>query len=118
MIAPARVAAYDVLSAVSAGFADLPDALAATRTTLRDARDQALAAADRLGIQVGNRSGPGWRGGRGAGRWVVGGRGHSVLASHQTSLAAALPCGRRSKGDEEYAYVTVGYATVGCARVK
>ena len=51
MIAPARVAAYDVLSAVSAGLADLPDALAATRATLRDPRDQALAADIAIGVQ-------------------------------------------------------------------
>jgi 16S rRNA (cytosine967-C5)-methyltransferase len=50
MIAPARVAAYDVLSAVGAGLADLPDALAATRATLGDARDQALAADIAIGV--------------------------------------------------------------------
>jgi 16S rRNA (cytosine967-C5)-methyltransferase len=51
VIAPARVAAYDVLSTVSAGLANLPDALAASRGTLRDARDQALAADIAIGVQ-------------------------------------------------------------------
>lgn len=43
MIAPARVAAYDVLRGVSEGRADLPAALAAVRGGLRDERDGALA---------------------------------------------------------------------------
>lgn len=43
MIAPARVAAYDVLRRVSDGRADLPTAMAAARATLRDPRDAALA---------------------------------------------------------------------------
>ncbi len=43
MIAPARVAAYDVLRRVSEGRADLPTAMAAARATLRDPRDAALA---------------------------------------------------------------------------
>lgn len=43
MIAPARVAAYDVLRAVGSGRADLPGALARVRTTLADERDRALA---------------------------------------------------------------------------
>jgi 16S rRNA (cytosine967-C5)-methyltransferase len=43
VIAPARVAAYDVLLAVAAGRADLPDALARARTKLPDERDRALA---------------------------------------------------------------------------
>lgn len=43
MIAPARIAAYDVLSAVSAGRADLPTAIAYTRAALHDDRDRALA---------------------------------------------------------------------------
>ena len=51
MIAPARVAAYEILSAVEAGRADLSDALAATRTTLRDDRDKALAAEIAIGVQ-------------------------------------------------------------------
>jgi 16S rRNA (cytosine967-C5)-methyltransferase len=43
MIAPARVAAYDVLRAVSSGRLDLPDALARARARLPDERDRALA---------------------------------------------------------------------------
>jgi 16S rRNA (cytosine967-C5)-methyltransferase len=51
MIAPARVAAYEILSGVEAGRADLSDALAATRATLRDERDKALAAEIAIGVQ-------------------------------------------------------------------
>jgi 16S rRNA (cytosine967-C5)-methyltransferase len=43
MIAPARVAAYEVLRAVSSGTADLPHALARVRPRLPDERDRALA---------------------------------------------------------------------------
>jgi 16S rRNA (cytosine967-C5)-methyltransferase len=43
MIAPARVAAYEVLHAVNARRTDLPHALAAARTRLADERDRALA---------------------------------------------------------------------------
>jgi 16S rRNA (cytosine967-C5)-methyltransferase len=43
MIAPAREAAYEVLRAVSAGSADLPNALARARARLPDERDRALA---------------------------------------------------------------------------
>ncbi|MEO6213021.1 MAG: 16S rRNA (cytosine(967)-C(5))-methyltransferase RsmB [Vicinamibacterales bacterium] len=43
MIAPGRLAAYDVLRAVSTGRADLPTALARVRTRLPDERDRALA---------------------------------------------------------------------------
>ena len=43
MIAPARLAALDVLQAVSARRADLPAALARARADLRDERDRALA---------------------------------------------------------------------------
>jgi 16S rRNA (cytosine967-C5)-methyltransferase len=43
MIAPARVAAYQSLRAVSSGAADLPHALARARAGLRDERDRALA---------------------------------------------------------------------------
>jgi 16S rRNA (cytosine967-C5)-methyltransferase len=43
MIAPARLAAYEVLRAVNGGRADLPNALARARTTLADERDRALA---------------------------------------------------------------------------
>jgi 16S rRNA (cytosine967-C5)-methyltransferase len=51
MIAPARVAAYDILSAVGTGLTTLPDALATARTTLGDERDRALAADIALGVQ-------------------------------------------------------------------
>jgi 16S rRNA (cytosine967-C5)-methyltransferase len=51
MIAPARVAAYDILCAISAGSADLPTALAAARATLHDERDRALAAEIASGVQ-------------------------------------------------------------------
>ncbi len=44
MIAPARLAAYEILRAVNGGRADLPDALARARTRLTDERDRALAA--------------------------------------------------------------------------
>lgn len=43
MIAPARIAAYETILAVAAGRADLPSALARTRTSLPDERDRALA---------------------------------------------------------------------------
>jgi 16S rRNA (cytosine967-C5)-methyltransferase len=43
MIAPARLAAYDVLRAVGSGRSDLPTALARVRTRLADERDRALA---------------------------------------------------------------------------
>ena len=51
MIAPARVAAYDILLAVSAGRADLPDAIANVRASLGDDRDRALAAEIATGVQ-------------------------------------------------------------------
>ncbi len=44
MIAPARIAAFDILTAVSAGSVDLPTALAASRPSLPDDRDRALVA--------------------------------------------------------------------------
>lgn len=44
MTAPARGAAYDALQVIAANRADLPSALAATRTRLTDDRDRALAA--------------------------------------------------------------------------
>lgn len=43
MIAPARVAAYEILRRADRGRADLPAAIAAIRDTLRDDRDRALA---------------------------------------------------------------------------
>lgn len=43
MIAPARLAAYDVLRGVHGGRADLPAALAQVRSRLKDDRDRALA---------------------------------------------------------------------------
>ncbi len=43
MIAPARLAAYETLRAVSSARADLPNALARARTKLTDERDRALA---------------------------------------------------------------------------
>ncbi len=43
MIAPARLAAYETLRAVTGGRADLPTALARARATLTDERDRALA---------------------------------------------------------------------------
>lgn len=51
MIAPARVAAYDILSAVSAGRADLPSAIARARDSLGDDRDRALATEIATGVQ-------------------------------------------------------------------
>jgi 16S rRNA (cytosine967-C5)-methyltransferase len=42
-IAPARIAAYEVLRAVNRGAADLPHALAGARASLEDERDRALA---------------------------------------------------------------------------
>jgi 16S rRNA (cytosine967-C5)-methyltransferase len=51
MIGPARVAAYEILSAVSAGSADLPTAIAFARGGLRDDRDRALAAEIASGVQ-------------------------------------------------------------------
>jgi 16S rRNA (cytosine967-C5)-methyltransferase len=51
MIAPARVAAYDILCAVSSGNADLPTAIAIARGGLHDDRDRALAAEIAAGVQ-------------------------------------------------------------------
>src|SRR5215813_3555925 len=51
MIAPARLAAYETLTAVSAGRADLPTAIAFTRASLHDDRDRALAADIATGVQ-------------------------------------------------------------------
>ncbi len=51
MIAPARAAALDALLGISAGRLDLPDAVAATRRSLRDDRDRALAAEITIGVQ-------------------------------------------------------------------
>ena len=51
MIAPARVAAYDILLAVSAGRADLPAAIAHARSTLADDRDRALASEIATGVE-------------------------------------------------------------------
>jgi 16S rRNA (cytosine967-C5)-methyltransferase len=51
MIAPARIAAYDILTAVSSGNADLPAAIAFSRATLDDDRDRALAAEIATGVQ-------------------------------------------------------------------
>ena len=51
MIAPARLAAYDILTTVTAGRADLPAAIARARGALRDERDRALAAEISTGVQ-------------------------------------------------------------------
>src|SRR5882672_157651 len=51
MIAPARVAAYEILCAVSAGNADLPTAIALARAGLHDDRDRALASEIATGVQ-------------------------------------------------------------------
>jgi 16S rRNA (cytosine967-C5)-methyltransferase len=51
MIAPARIAAYEILSAVSAGNADLPTAIAFARDSLHDERDRALAAEIAAGVE-------------------------------------------------------------------
>ena len=51
MIAPARVAAYEALLAVSAGNADLPTAIAVARGGLHDDRDRALVTDIATGVQ-------------------------------------------------------------------
>ena len=51
MIAPARIAAFEILSAVSAGRLDLPSAIARMRISLPDDRDRALAAEIATGVQ-------------------------------------------------------------------
>src|SRR6185295_16284856 len=51
MIAAARIAAYDILCAVSAGHADLPTAIAFARDSLNDDRDRALAAEIAAGVE-------------------------------------------------------------------
>jgi 16S rRNA (cytosine967-C5)-methyltransferase len=51
MIAPARIAAYEILCAVSAGNADLPTAIAFARDSLHDDRDRALAAEIAAGVE-------------------------------------------------------------------
>ena len=50
MIAPARLAAYDVLRAISGGRQDLASALAHARSGLRDDRDRALASEIASGV--------------------------------------------------------------------
>ena len=51
MIALARVAAFDILGAVAAGRADLPSAIARSRTRLDDDRDKSLAAEIATGVE-------------------------------------------------------------------
>jgi 16S rRNA (cytosine967-C5)-methyltransferase len=51
MIAPARVAAYDILISLTAGRNELAAALADRRESLRDERDRALATQIALGVQ-------------------------------------------------------------------
>jgi 16S rRNA (cytosine967-C5)-methyltransferase len=51
MIAPARVAAYEILSTLSSGRTDLPTAIARSRESLRDDRDKALAAEIATGVE-------------------------------------------------------------------
>src|SRR4051812_49059394 len=51
MISPARVAAYEILRAISSGSADLPTAIAFTRPGVSDERDRALAADIASGVQ-------------------------------------------------------------------
>jgi len=51
MIAPARIAAYEILKAISSGRSDLPTAIASARDGLRDDRDRALAAEIATGVQ-------------------------------------------------------------------
>jgi 16S rRNA (cytosine967-C5)-methyltransferase len=51
MIAPARVAAFDILVAVAGGRVDLPSAIARSRATLDDDRDKSLAAEIATGVE-------------------------------------------------------------------
>ena len=51
MISPARIAAFEILSAVSSGRGDLPTAIAVARANLHDDRDRALAAEIATGVQ-------------------------------------------------------------------
>ena len=51
MIAPARIAVYGVLMAVSGGKADLPTAIARAREDLSDERDRAMVADIATGVQ-------------------------------------------------------------------
>src|SRR5262245_57252353 len=51
MIAPARIAAYNILRSITAGDADLPTAIADSRANLEDDRDRALAADIATGVQ-------------------------------------------------------------------
>ena len=51
MIAPARIAAYQILESISSGASDLPTAIASTRASLSDERDRALAAEIAAGVQ-------------------------------------------------------------------
>jgi len=51
MIARARVAAFDILNALSAGRSDLPALVAASRRSLNDDRDRALASEIATGVQ-------------------------------------------------------------------
>jgi len=51
MISPARVAAFQILDALSADRSDLPTAIARVRATVQDERDRALAAEIATGVQ-------------------------------------------------------------------
>jgi 16S rRNA (cytosine967-C5)-methyltransferase len=51
MISPARVAAYEILLAISSGSADLPTAIASARGGLHDERDRSLSADIATGVQ-------------------------------------------------------------------
>jgi 16S rRNA (cytosine967-C5)-methyltransferase len=51
MISPARIAAYEALSAISAGRSDLPTAIVHARTRLADDRDRALTTEIATGVQ-------------------------------------------------------------------
>src|SRR5690349_2148371 len=51
MIAPARIAAYRILRAISTERSSLPAAVAASRTWLEDDRDRALAGEIATGVQ-------------------------------------------------------------------
>jgi 16S rRNA (cytosine967-C5)-methyltransferase len=51
MISPARVAAYEILTSITAGSSDLPTAVAFARTKVPDERDCALAAEIAAGVQ-------------------------------------------------------------------
>ena len=95
MIAPARVAAYEILRAVSTGRADLPTAIARARGSLADDRDRALAAEIATGVQ----------------RWRAA-LDHVIEAFAKRPIAASRPGDRRGPSSQRLS-VAASHASAG-----